>query len=279
MPQPAVPDTDRYTTAELMAIIIARSCAGEDEVLGSGGANQVVSLAANRLAQITVAPNLWLFSGGAGVYNGKFDTLPISTWDPRAGYGAECKILLADVVDNGTKGRGPNHRVKRAGSGFGGLQVDKFGNLNMIGRGAEHPRLAFRGPGTVGTLWLGAGPINLYFEHHNTRIFVEKLDFRSAAGWMEGGDSRVRTLDGREGPQLVWTPICVCDFTEDEHRMRLVSVHPGHTVEEVVANTGFELVIPDDVPQTTPPTDWELEMLRTRVDRGGLLKKRRMTVG
>ena len=279
MAQIATPGTDKYSTAELMAIIIARSCAGEDEIWGSGGANQVVSLAANRLAQITVAPNMWLFSGGAGVYNGKFDTLPISTWDPRASHGAECRILLSDVVDNSTKGRGPGHRIKRGGSGFGGLQVDKYGNLNMIGAGGPHPRLKFRGPGTVGTLWLGSGPNNLYFEHHNKRIFVEKLAYRSAAGWMEGGDSRIKTLNGREGPQLVWTPICVCDFTEDEHRMRLVSVHPGHTVEEVVENTGFELVIPDNVPTTTPPTDWELNMLRTRVDRGGLLKKRRMTVG
>ena len=78
---------------------------------------------------------------------------------------------------------------------------------------------------------------------------------------------------------MVWTPICACDFTEDEHRMRLVSVHPGYTVQDVIDNTGFELVIPENVPTTTPPTDWELEMLRTRVDRGRQLAKRRLTVG
>jgi len=275
----ATPGTDRYSTAELLAILIARSCAGDRELMGSGGANQVVSLAANRLAQLTVAPNLWLFSGGAGVYNSKFDTLPISTWDPRAGYGAESKILLIDVVDNGTKGRYPKDRIARGGSGYGGIQVDKYGNINMIGVGGPYPKLKVRGPGTVGTLWLCSGPNNIYIEHHNKRVLVEKVDYRSAAGWMDGWNSRHDTLDGRDGPQLVWTPICVCDFTEDEHRMRLVSVHPGHTVEEVVANTGFELVVPDNVPTTTPPTDWELNVLRTQVDRGGLLKKRRMTVG
>ncbi len=53
--------------------------------------------------------------------------------------------------------------------------------------------------------------------------------------------------------------------------MRLATVHPGYTVQDVVANTGFELVIPDHVPTTTPPTDWELEQLRTKVDRDGRL--------
>jgi len=275
----ATPGTDRYAMAEFLAILIARYCAGDRELLGSGGANQLVSLAASRLAQLTVAPNLWLFSGGAGVYNSKFDTLPISTWDPRASYGAECKILLADVVDNGTKGRYEGDRIARGGSGYGGLQVDKYGNINMIGIGGSYPKLKVRGPGTVGVLWLGSGPNNIYVEHHNKRLFVDKVDYRSAAGWMDGGNSRAETLDGRDGPQLVWTPICVCDFTEDEHRMRLVSVHPGYTVEDVVANTGFELMIPENVPTTTPPTDYELAVLRTHVDRGGLLKKRRMTVG
>ncbi|HWL04788.1 MAG TPA: CoA-transferase [Xanthobacteraceae bacterium] len=279
MSQIATPGTDRYSTAEFMAILIARYCGGDRELLGSGGANQVVSLAASRLAQLTVAPNLWLFSGGAGVYNSKFDTLPISTWDPRASHHAECKILLADVVDNGTKGRYEGDRISRGGAGYGGLQIDKYGNINMIGIGGPYPKMKVRGPGTVGTLWLCSGPNNLYVEHHNKKIFVERVDYRSAAGWMNGGNERFETLNGRDGPQLVWSPICVCDFTEDDHRMRLVSVHPGHTVEEVVENTGFELVIPDNVPETTPPTDWELEVLRTRVDRGGVLKKRRMTVG
>ncbi|MDF2114479.1 hypothetical protein PY365_02735 [Roseiarcaceae bacterium H3SJ34-1] len=275
----ATPGTDRYSTAEFMAILIARYCSGDRELMGSGGANQLVSLAASRLAQLTVAPNLWLFSGGAGVYNSKFDTLPISTWDPRAGYQAESRILIADVVDNGTKGRKPGDRIARGGSGYGGLQIDKYGNINMIGIGGPYPDLKVRGPGSVGVVWLGSGPNNVYLEHHNKRTLVDKVDYRSAAGWMNGGNERFETLNGRDGPQLVWTPICVCDFTEDEHRMRLVSVHPGFTVEDVIENTGFELVIPDNVMTTTPPTDRELDILRTRVDRDGLLKKRRMTVG
>src|SRR5579875_2974297 len=98
MAEPAYPGTDRYSMAELMAILLARMAAGEQECVAGGGANGGIPLAGNRLAQVTAAPNLWLFTGGAGVYNGKFDTLPLGTWDPRCGHGAECKIYIADVV-------------------------------------------------------------------------------------------------------------------------------------------------------------------------------------
>jgi len=279
--QLAYPGTDKYSMAEFMAILLARQAGGDGETTGGGGANQVVSLGGNRLAQITVAPDLWLFTGGAGVYNGKFDTLPLGTWDPRLNHGAECKIFIADVVDGGTRGHdaGGSGRLRRAGSGgFGGIQVDKFGNVNMIGIG-PHPKLKVRGPGTVGTIWMGSGSANVFVEHHNKRIFVEKCDYVSGAGWLEGGDSRHKTLNGRDGPEYVWSPICVLDFTEVEHRARIASVHPGYTAADVVANTGFELVVPDHVPTTTPPSDFELHTLRTQVDRAGVLRKRRVTVG
>lgn len=279
MAELANPGTNRYSMAELMTIIIARALAGPEEKRGGGGANMVIGLAAGRLAQITVAPNLWLTTGGAGSVNGQFDTLPIGTWDPRCNYLAECKNWMMDVVDGAIRGRKAGGRMQFASmGGLGGMQIDKYGNSNMIGIG-PHPNLKVRGPGTVGTIWLGSGPTSNFVEHHNTRVFVEKVEYRSGAGWMEGGETRHEALDGRDGPPYCWTPICVCDFTEDEHRMRLVSVHPGYTVDDVVKNTGFELVIPDDVPTTTAPTDWELEVLRTQVDRDGVLRDRRLTVG
>ncbi len=282
MAEPAYPGTDKYSMAEFVTIMLARQAGGTGECTGGGGANQAVSLAANRLAQITVRPDLWLFTGGAGVYNGKFDTLPIGTWDPRCGHGAECKIYIADVVDGGTRGGRSGQgtgRMKAAGSGgFGGIQVDKFGNINMIGIG-PHPKLKVRGPGTVGTIWMGSAPSNVYVEHHSKRVFVDKCDYISGPGWLEGGNSRHKLLNGRDGPTYIWSPICVFDFTEDEHRARIASVHPGYTVKDVLDNTGFEPVVSKDVPTTTPPTDWELNALRTQVDRNGVLRKRRMTVG
>ena len=279
MAEIAYPGTDEYSMAELMTVILAREMAGEEERISGGGANAVILMSAARLAQLTVAPNLWLTVGGGGAINGKFDTLPISTWDPRCNIGSECKNLMMDVVDRGTKGQRAGERLNRAAAAFGGMQVDKYGNVNMIGIGGPYPKLKVRGPGTVGVIWLGSGPNGIFVEHHNKRVFVEKVHYISGAGWLDGGDTRYKLLDNRPGPQRVFTPLCYFDFTDDEHRMRLVSVHPGYRADDVIENTGFELVIPDEVPTTTPPTDRELEILRTRVDRGGRLKTRRVTVG
>jgi hypothetical protein len=64
--------------------------------------------------------------------------------------------------------------------------------------------------------------------------------------------------------------LAVMDFETPDHTMRLRSVHPGVTVDEVVAATGFELVVPDDVPETRLPTDEELHVIRDVLDPDGL---------
>ena len=69
------------------------------------------------------------------------------------------------------------------------------------------------------------------------------------------------------------TPLAILDFAEDTKRLRLRSVHPGITVDQVVAATGFPLVVPDRVPETALPTADELDILRRRVDPQGLLRR------
>ena len=124
--QLVTPGTDRYSMAELLVIAQARVLAGEEEKRGGGGANAVMPLAASRFAQLTVAPNLWLSTGGAGSMNGKFNRLPLGTWDPSCDIGAECKNYMMDVVDTFLKGRVPGGRMS-AGDGMGsagGIQID-----------------------------------------------------------------------------------------------------------------------------------------------------------
>ena len=150
----------------------------------------------------------------------------------------------------------------------------------MIGIGS-HDRLKLRGPGTVGTIWTGTlkRPY-LYSMHHAPRILVDRVDYIFGPGWLDGGTSRADVI-GRDtlGPQLLFTPICVSDFTEDNHQLRLKSVHPGYDKEAVVANTGCELVVPDNVPETAPLTEQGLFVLRNHVDRDGVLQDVRATVG
>lgn len=266
--------TDSYSMAELMAVEMSRNLAPLDGQLGGVGAGATIPMAAVRLATLTVAPNLWWFCGGSSALNPTFNTLPLSSHDPRAFVGAEARVPMQRVVDMGMRGT-------PWGWGFnGGMQVDKFGNCNMVGIG-PHDKLKVRGPGSVGTLWTATmSSYFLYFWHHNPRVIVDKVDYISSPGFLSGGDSRKQVCrPGAEGPRLVYTPMAVLDFEPVSKRLRLRSVNPGFTVEDVIAQTGCELIISPTVHQTSPPTELELYLLRSQVDRTRVLKNYRLTVG
>lgn len=269
----AYPGTDRYTMAELMAIEMARRMAPCDGTFGGVGALATLPMAACRLACLTVAPNLWWFCGDSGAINPAFDRLPETAAHSRNREEAEAAFAMMDVLELGL----------RADWGFGfqgGMQMDKFGNANMIGIG-PYEDLKVRGPGSVGTPWsISIGRVHLFFRHHSRNIFVEKVDFISSPGFLHGGGSRWEVADPRAGgPVFVFTPICVMEFDEVLHAARLKSVHPGYTVEDVLRHTGFEPILPQNVPTTLPPDEEELRILRTRVDRDGVLKKYALSVG
>lgn len=155
-----------------------------------------------------------------------------------------------------------------------GLQIDAHGNTNLIGIAGEDKPFKFRGPGSIGTSTLAAVAKRYYIvtEHHNPRLFVEKCSYISAMGYGDGekGLREKLSLPGK-GPKFCLTPLCIFDFSPDSNRMRLYSLHPGVTVDQVIENTGFEIEIPDKVLETEPPTLAELDVLRNRVDPEGLL--------
>ncbi|MCC6472170.1 MAG: hypothetical protein IT514_00350 [Burkholderiales bacterium] len=274
MARPADTGTERYSMAELMAVEMSRNLAADDGTLGGVGGGATIPMAAVRLATLTVAPNLWWFCGGSAAINPVFSELPLTAHDPRAFVGAEARVPMQRTVDMGMRGT-------LWGWGFnGGMQMDKFGNCNMIGIG-PYERLKVRGPGTVGTLWTASmTKYYLYFWHHNPRVFVDKVDFISSPGFLQGGDSRWKSCrPGSLGPALVYTPMCVMDFEEGSHRLRLRSVNPGYDAADVVAATGCELVVPVQPARTASPSEAELQLLFTQVDRNRVLKHYRLTAG
>ena len=145
----------------------------------------------------------------------------------------------------------------------------------MFGVGDDYRHLKFRGPGIVGLSHVSNFATNfyIYVTNHTNRVFVDKLDYVSAIGHGDGPDFRKRWHLPGPGPRLCFTPMAVMDFDEKTKMMRLKSVHPGFTVNQVIENTGFKLIIPEKVPTTDSPTDEELHILRTRVDPSGLLRK------
>ncbi|HXG19526.1 MAG TPA: CoA-transferase [Methylomirabilota bacterium] len=260
-----------YSAQELMAVVLARELQDGD-VLRVGVAMPVVE-AAVRLAHLMHGPNMELIFLGARMNVFHLQSLPMPAfgWDRRVVRWAE------SYSDTG-------HRFDRVKDWdrhvffIGGVQVDPYGNTNLIGVGSDYRCLRFRGPGSVGTPTLSThvGRYYIVLNSHSPRIFVERCDFISAYGWGTGGADARRTLGlPGGGPKYCLTPLCVMDFADDTKRMRLRSVHPGVSAAQVQAQTGFALESPSQAPATDPPTEEELRVLRTRVDLTGFLRRER----
>jgi glutaconate CoA-transferase subunit B len=144
-----------------------------------------------------------------------------------------------------------------------GGQIDGQGNVNLVGTG-DYPTGDVRWSGSFGSAYLYhlVPRVILFREEHSPRVFVPKVDFVSAPGTSPPNVYR------KGGPHALVTGKAVLRFDKDAGRFRLQSVHPGITVEDVVASTGFEFDIPDSVPDTPPPpADW-LTLLRGPVADG-----------
>ena len=156
----------------------------------------------------------------------------------------------------------------------GALQIDPYGNSNLIGIKNPDGSLKLRGAGAVGTPSITAvsKSFSLVATRHTPLTFVQECDFVSCPGWVDGSEGARDRLGLLGGPKECLTPLAVLDFGPDR-RFRINSVHPGVSVDEVRERTGFDLGGSDDVPVTEPPTDEELEVLRRRVDVHGVLRE------
>jgi glutaconate CoA-transferase subunit B len=135
---------------------------------------------------------------------------------------------------------------------LGGGQIDGRGNVNLVGTG-DYPRSQVRWPGSFGSAYLYyvVPRVILFREEHTPRALVPKVDFISAAGVTPPHIYR------RGGPTDLVTSMASFKFNRSIGRFELTSVHPGHTVEEVVAETGFDFDRAPDVPETAaPPEEW-----------------------
>lgn len=251
-----------------MAVFLARDLNDGEEL--QVGVALPVPEAAVRLAHIMHGPNMDLVFLGARMNVHHLDSLPLPAygWDRRVVRWSEAFSDRGHRFD----------RVKAWGKRvffIGGIQVDKHGNTNLIGIGKDPNALKFRGPGSVGTPTLSThvGRYYIVLNSHSSRILVNECDFLSTIGWGDGDPQARKNLGiPGGGPKYCVTPLCIMDFTDDTKHLRLKSLHPGVTIEEVVDNTGFSLIIPEEVPTTDLPTAEELHVLRTRVDRTGVLR-------
>ncbi|GBC76794.1 3-oxoadipate CoA-transferase subunit B [bacterium HR08] len=251
-----------YTVDELMVVTLARQFRSEDIVLN--GTVSFIPVAAIMLARATHAPGLTWVAGAVGV-DAYPEPLSGNTLDPTMW--RRCVMYLPQEHMWSYVHRGVLETFCLRGA-----QIDKYGNVNNTVIG-EYARPRVRLPGSAGMGDMGSldKRIFIWTTTHTPRTFVERVDFRSCAGYLDGGDARER-LGLKNGPQLVITNLCVMDFEPESKHMRLKSLHPGVTLEEVQAQTGFRLLIPKAIPPTEPPTVEEIRLLREVIDPRGMRK-------
>jgi acyl CoA:acetate/3-ketoacid CoA transferase beta subunit len=228
------------TRAEVCVVACAEAWRGDGAILASPMG--LIPVLGARLARLTFEPALLLTDGEAYLVDAEGE---IEGWMP---YREVFTMLAA----------GRRHVM------MGAAQIDRHGNQNISAIGDwTRPKaqlLGVRGaPGNTVN-----HPVSYWVPRHSARVFTPRVDMVSGVGYDRGA----REL------RVVVTNLAVLDFGPDsaemaERVMRLRSVHPGVEVAEVVAATGFPLVVPDEVPVTRVPTEEELELIRGRLDPAG----------
>jgi acyl CoA:acetate/3-ketoacid CoA transferase beta subunit len=235
------------TRAEVCAIACAEAFRGDGEILASPMA-LVPSLGA-RLARETFEPDLLLSDGEATFVAGPW---PLGGKPPATTEAWIPYRSIFDLVWNGAR-----HVM------MGASQIDRHGNQNISCIGPfQQPKnqlLGVRGaPGNT-----VSHPTSYWVPNHSTRVFVRSVDMVSGVGTDRGVDVPLRR---------VITNLGVFDLAGPAGTMRLLSVHPGVSVEEVQAATGFDLHV-DDVVESRLPTDEELRLIRDVLDPKNLRDK------
>ena len=242
--------TADFALHELCVVACAEAWRGDGEILASPIG--VVPTIGARLAKATFEPDLLLTDGEAYLVA---NPLPVGRppehkvvegWMP---YRSTFDVLWA----------GRRHVM------MGATQIDRYGNQNIACIGDWHrPKaqlLGVRGaPGNTVN-----HPTSYWVPNHSRRAFVENVDMVAGVGYRRAGETGESASRHHE-IRVVVTNKAVLDFATPDHSMRVRSLHPGVTVDEVIEATGFPLVVPDDVPATRQPTDDELRLVREVLD-------------
>lgn len=255
-----------YTVDELMVAVLANEI--KDGDIGMPTAMCPLGDTAICLAKLTNAKDMiWQPHGGPDPLD-VYDLAHLNSF-PR---GKKSVVFIPDWTDVVAQ-------MTRNMVGFqivAPAQIDKYGNMNnnVIG---EHARPKVRFPGSVGMPEIGVfhQKVLIYEPQHSPRVFADKVDFISGLGQGFGGQKgrREKGITGG-GPIIVVSTLAAMDFEEETGLMRIRSLHPGVRLEDVQANTGFELVVPDDIPETAAPTEEQVDLIRNVIDPEGRRKHR-----
>jgi len=241
----------RYSPDELMTVAAARCVSSEDVCFVGIG----LPSAACNLARLTHAPRITLIYE-SGTIGARPAVLPLSIGD-----GELCSTALTTVsVPEFFRYWLQSGRIT---VGFlGGAQIDRFANLNTTVVGT-YDAPSVRLPGGGGAPEMAAQCQQIFIVMpQSRRAFVERLDFLTTRGHGAGGDERQRMGLRTSGPVKVITDLCVMEPDRESRELTVTSLHPSVTRDQAQSATGWSLRFAADVPETAPPTDEELAVLR-----------------
>jgi acyl CoA:acetate/3-ketoacid CoA transferase beta subunit len=253
MTQSTSTTTSAVRRADVCVLAVAECFRGDGEIL----ANPIgtIPMIGGRLARATFEPDLMMTDGEAMLvaddraFFGPDDDRVVETYNP---YRA-----MFDVVWSGRR-----HVM------MGASQIDAHGNQNFAAIGSDYTKpkvqlLGFRGaPGNTIN-----DTTSYWIPNHSTNVFVEQVDVVCGIGYDRAAALGPTASRFHEIRRVV-TNLCVLDFETDDHRMRIRTVHPGVSIDEVIKATGFELAVSDDVDETPLPSDDDLHLIADAIDPG-----------
>jgi len=245
-----------YTSTEIMTIAAARRLTNRQVCFVGIG---MPSAAAN-LARATHAPDVVLIYE-SGTIGAKPSVLPLSIGDGELAETADAIVSVPEIFRYWLQGG-------RVDVGFlGAAQIDKYGNINTTVIGGTYASPQVRLPGAGGAPEIATSSKEVWIILKQTkRTFVENLHFVTSAGHQPPDNIAPNAMlhkptRGR-GPTVVITDLGILVPDPTTMELTLVSVHPGITVEETKAATGWDLKVSDRVEVTPMPTEFELNALR-----------------
>jgi len=238
-----------YTLAELCIVAASKAFENEGEVLATGIG--VIPRLAASLAMKTTNTDLMMTDSESFLLS---EPNPLGKRDDDFVQASETWMGFSRIFDNVWSGR--RHAM------LGPTQIDRFGqsNTSALGGSYQQPKVMMLGArGFPGNSI--SHPNSFFVPSHNTRVFVDgECDFVSSIGYNPARLPKGHSLDDVKIGLMI-TDLCVLDFGGPDHQVRLLSLHPGVTAEQVQENTGFPVFIPESVPVTAAPTAEQMAVI------------------
>ena len=239
-----------FTPTEIMATVASKLLEDDKSVFVGTG----LPIIAAMLAQRTRAPRLLIIFEAGGV-GPKVPILPVSVGESRTFHLGVAATSMHDVMSLAQQGY--------VDYGFlGAAMIDMYGNINTTVIGDhDHPRARLPGSGGANDVGSSCWRTILIMRQEKRR-FMKKIDFLTTPGYLSGPGARERAgLPAGTGPYRVITQLGLYGFDEATKRVKLLATHPGVTAAQIQENSEFEILIPEHVETTEPPTPEERRIL------------------